>query len=295
MGTLAGLIVLFFGGGYLIRSVSSVRNSAWAGPRTAGMRRRAGVTRGGGVSGPRPVRHEARLRRLDAELKDWLAGRDHARKNGSGTAPAATARPPAAPGRARAAATAAGSRLRDRFSRAGILVTAEDGGHGAPHWPGQDEEPPPGGRDRKPYSWERPRQPGRAPEPAPSSNGGTPVAAGTGGTEQLVEGINQVHAAAVSGGIHAKQHGVKASTEGSIRFSQMASMLSRTMSEPGSNYGPEITEPLGKASQHLQAAAMAFGEADAALTTLMSMSVGELAASSRQAPHHGELSENGSK
>lgn len=118
---------------------------------------------------------------------------------------------------------------------------------------------------------------------------------GTGGTEQLVEGINQVHAAAVSGGIHAKQQGMKASTEGSIRFGQMASMLSRTMSEPGSNYGPEITEPLGKASQHLQAAAMAFGEADAALTTLMNMSVGELAASSRQAPNHAELSENGSR
>ncbi len=121
------------------------------------------------------------------------------------------------------------------------------------------------------------------------------AAGGTGGTEQLVEGINQVHAAAVSGGIHAKQQGMKASTEGSIRFGQMASMLSRTMSEPGSNYGPEITEPLSKASQHLQAAAMAFGEADAALTTLMNMSVGDLAQSSRQAPHHAELSENGSR
>jgi hypothetical protein len=72
-------------------------------------------------------------------------------------------------------------------------------------------------------------------------------------------------------------------------------MLSRTMSEPGSNYGPEITEPLAKAAEHLQAAAMAFGESDTNLGTLVNMSVGELADSARQAPNHAELSENGSR
>jgi hypothetical protein len=123
------------------------------------------------------------------------------------------------------------------------------------------------------------------------------VAAGTstGSVEKFVEGVGQIHAEAAAGGIHAKQRGIKASTEGSMRFSAMASMLSRTMSEPASNYGPEITEPLAKAAEHLQAAAMSFGEADTNLTTLLNMSVGELAASSRQAPHHGELSENGSR
>jgi hypothetical protein len=75
----------------------------------------------------------------------------------------------------------------------------------------------------------------------------------------------------------------------------MASMLSRSMSEPGSNYGTEITEPLAKAAQHEQAAAMAYAEADAALASLMQMSVGELATSQRQAPHNTELSENGSR
>jgi len=74
----------------------------------------------------------------------------------------------------------------------------------------------------------------------------------------------------------------------------MAAMLSRSMSEPSSNYGPEITEPAAKSAEHLQAAAMAFGESDTNLTTLLNMSVGELASSARQAPHHGELSENGS-
>jgi hypothetical protein len=40
---------------------------------------------------------------------------------------------------------------------------------------------------------------------------------------------------------------------------------------------------------------MLFGEADTNLTTLINMSVGDLATSSRQAPHHTELSENGSR
>ena len=88
---------------------------------------------------------------------------------------------------------------------------------------------------------------------------------------------------------------LKSANEASIRFSGMAQMIARTMSEPGNNYGPEITEPLGQAAQHLQAAAMAFGESDNALTSLIHMTVGELADSPRQAPHHTELSENGSR
>lgn len=115
-----------------------------------------------------------------------------------------------------------------------------------------------------------------------------------GSAEKLIEGVNQVHAEASAGGIHAKHSGIKSCTEGSLRFSAMAAMLSRAMSEPGSNYGPEITEPLAKAATHLQAAAMAFSESDGALSTLINMSVGDLASSARQAPHHAELSENGS-
>jgi len=113
--------------------------------------------------------------------------------------------------------------------------------------------------------------------------------------EKLIEGTNQIHAEAAAGGIHAKQAAMKASHEGSVRFSSTAMMLSRQMSEPGQNYGPEITEPLAKAGEHLQAAAMAFSEADANLSTLINMTVGDLATSARQAPHHAELSENGSR
>jgi hypothetical protein len=279
MGTIVGLIVLFFGGGYLVRSVSQARSNSWTGPRTAGMRRR--TTARGGAAGPRPVRHEIKLARVNAQLADWLKQRDHDRKNGSGTAPAPAVRrdPPLAK---QALAGAVATVKRFGQPRPGTASGSSGSNGSAQPVPPAASSPPPA--------------PAR---PAPASNGSTgrtaPMAAsGTGGTEQLIEGINQVHVAAVSGGIHAKQKGVKASNEGCMRFSAMAEMLSRAMSEPGSNYGPEITEPLSKASQHLQAAAMAFGESDTALTTLMNMSVGELAASSRQAPHHGELSENGS-
>lgn len=275
------LAVLLFGGGFLVRSVSAARSSAWAGPRTTGMRQRAPARTG--PAGQRPVRHEMRLRRLDAQLKNWLAGEDHARKNGGGSGP--PARPPAAPGRARAAATATVKRL-------GQLKPNGNGG-------GNGSGPGTGPRPGSPAAARPASSPAR-PAPAPSPNGSsgrtTTVAAGTstGSVEKLIEGINQLHAEATAGGIHAKQRALKAATEGCIRFAQMAAMLSRSMSEPSSNYGPEITEPAAKSAEHLQAAGMSFGEADTNLTTLLNMSVGELAQSSRQAPHHGELSESGS-
>jgi hypothetical protein len=155
--------------------------------------------------------------------------------------------------------------------------------------------PPPGGNGSAPEpagAQAAPPAPSQPPQ-QPSSNGGT--VASTTGAEQLIEGVNRIHAEAAAGGIHHKQAALKAAAEGSIRFSAMAQMLARTMSEPGNNYGPEITEPLAKAAQHLQAAAMSFGEADTNVTSMIHMSVGDLARSSRQAPHHSELSENGSK
>ena len=129
-----------------------------------------------------------------------------------------------------------------------------------------------------------------------SSSGGT-VAAGTStaSAEKLIEGINEIHAHAQAGGIHAKQEAVKAAHEASVRFAAMVQMLARQMSEPGQNYGREITEPLAQAGNHHQASAMSLSESDAAISTLINMTVGDLARSARQAPHHAELSENGSR
>ncbi len=116
----------------------------------------------------------------------------------------------------------------------------------------------------------------------------------SGAVEQVIEGIHSIHGSAAAGNIHAKHRAIKACAEAAVRFGQMASMLSRVLAEPGSNYGPEITEPLGKAGTHLQATALAFGESDAALSSLKGMTVGELADSPRQAPDKSELTETGS-
>jgi hypothetical protein len=263
VGVIVGLIILGACAYYANRAIQDARSRSWAGPRTQGMRTRAKTPRVPSGGGIRPVRHEIRLARAQAAITDWLEQQRHHRANG--TAPAATARRPALVRRLRPQAASS---------------------------PPPPAQPAPPSRQPAPPPSSPP-----SPPPAPAaSNGRTPPVAGTStGAEQLIEGVNRIHSEAAAGGIHHKQAALKAASEGSIRFSAMAQMLARTMSEPGNNYGPEITEPLGQAAQHLQAAAMAFGEADTNLTSLIHMSVGDLAKSSRQAPHHSELSENGSR
>ena len=121
------------------------------------------------------------------------------------------------------------------------------------------------------------------------------MAAGTStaSAEKLIEGINGIHAHAAAGGIHAKREAIQSAHEASVRFSAMVQMLARQLEEQ--HYGPEITEPLAKAGQHHQAAAMSLSESDAAISSLINMSVGDLATSPRQAPHHDELSESGAR
>jgi hypothetical protein len=75
----------------------------------------------------------------------------------------------------------------------------------------------------------------------------------------------------------------------------MLQMLARQMAEPGQNYGPEITEPLQKGGQNLTATAMSLSESDASITSLINMTLGDVATSPRQAPHHAELSESGAR
>lgn len=117
----------------------------------------------------------------------------------------------------------------------------------------------------------------------------------SGAVEQAITGVQGIHASAQAGNIHAKHAAVKACGEVFTRIAAMVSMMARALAEPGANYGPEITEPLAKAAQMSQAAALACGESDAALASLKGMTVGELANSPRQAPHHSELTENGAR
>ncbi len=293
MGALLGILVVVACAYYLNRSIRDARSRSWAGPRTPAMRTRAAAPRTRGRAGTavrsagaavmHPSNSAIRAQaRADAHrawqetfATDYLERQRHNRANGA-PAPAAAARPSLRQ-RLRLAPPAAGQP--EAPANAGTRPAAPDtatpaNGNGGP-----------------------PARPVPPPVPAPaqptSSNGGT--VASTTGAEQLIEGVNRIHAEAAAGGITRKQAALKAAGEGSIRFSAMAQMLARTMSEPGNNYGPEITEPLGKAAQHLQAAAMSFGEADTNVTSMIHMSVGDLARSPRQAPHHSELSENGSK
>lgn len=273
MSVFIGIALLLFGGGFFARQAGQLPRSAWAGPRTAAQRQRGAVK-------PRTMRQELKLIRAKAQSADWLELRRHERKTGTGHA-AVTA--PARPS-ARDTLTAARQRWQARRAQGGggtsgrAPVTVIPPG-AQPRWP----QPPRGG------------VPAAAP-PSPNGSPGrnTTMAASGNAVEQFVEGVNQIHAHAQAGGIRAKLEAVKAAHEACVRFSAMAQMLSRQMREPGMNYGNEITEPIGKAGVQLQASAMEFSEADAALTSLLNMTVGDLAQSSRQAPHHTELSENGS-
>lgn len=236
-----------------------------------------------------------------AMAADWLKQRDHERKNGTAvsgilstpgtvaaTKPTIRQRLRLAPydppaqgpgGNGTAAGPDGGGNGRGeyepgavarRFAAAGVTVSVEPG---------------PGGR-----------APAAAPQPAPAStDGGTPVAAGTStaSAEKLTEGVNEIYAHAASGGLTAKQEAVRAAREAAVRFAGMMQMLARTMSEPGSNYGPEITEPISKGGTQFQAGAMLLSDADNALETLANMTLREASTSPRQVPHHqNELSES---
>lgn len=137
-------------------------------------------------------------------------------------------------------------------------------------------------------------EPARAPQrPAPDPGGPTvPAGTSTMIAEQVIGGIEQIRAHAASGNIHAKREAIRATHECAIRFAELMNMLSRMLSEHG-HYGHEITEPLATGGMHFTAGAMSISEGDNALMTLMTMTVADLAASPRRAPHHNELSETG--
>lgn len=139
-----------------------------------------------------------------------------------------------------------------------------------------------------------PPAPDTPPQPSPPPSPPQPegkTMSNPGAVEQAVDGMQRVHATAAAGNIRAKQWAIKVCAEILTRVSALALMLSRTVAERG--YGPEISEPLARAGVQAQAAAMACGEADTAITSLANMTVGDLADSPRQAPHRSELSETG--
>jgi len=296
---LLGILVIFAVAWWLRKAVQDARNHATAGPRTRGQRTRAAsprpVSASSGVAAVRSIgRGVSNVAAIPAAFITGVAEQHRHNRGNSTTA----AGPPKRTLRQRLKLAPYEPAPADPGDGGSTNGTPSPAGNGRGLWPGSDEEPVTDDPStREPYSWERQPGPDRTPEPAPTStNGGTPVAGtSTASAEKLIEGINEIHAHAQSGGIHAKQEAVKATHEASVRFAAMVQMLARQMSEPGQNYGPEITEPLAQAGNHHQAAAMSLSESDAAISTLINMTVGDLARSARQAPHHEELSESGSR
>lgn len=113
--------------------------------------------------------------------------------------------------------------------------------------------------------------------------------------EQVVDGINGIAAHARAGNILAKRRAMLALIHLCQRAANMGLSLSRALAEPGMHYGPEVTEPIARGAMHLNAASLAFAEADTALSILLRSSLAETMASGRQVPHHDELSETGAR
>jgi len=277
MGAVLGLIVLVVCFQLLGRSIHNARGRAWAGPRTPRMRTRAAAPRAPRGRGRGQVRADVRRMWEQARSTNWLEAQRHARK--TGTPAAAPAPAPATPPKQ------AKQTLAQRFTAAGVTVTAE------PHPRITPTAPPANGNGGPPA---RPSRPAAQSAQPGSTNGGTmTTGTSTASAEKMIEGVNEIHAHAATGNINAKREALTAAHEAAGRFASTMEMLGRTMSEPDSRYGPEITEPIIKAGAQLRAAALQISEGKASLDTLVGMSVGELADSARQAPHHSELSENG--
>lgn len=149
---------------------------------------------------------------------------------------------------------------------------------------------------------ESPESPPQAPPSHPPSSsssqpsqqpGGTAMASGA--VEQAIEALGHIHMEAMSGGITGKRRAVLALAELQQRVNQTAFAISRAMSEPGQNYGPEITEKIAAAGTHAQASALVFAQADAALSALLQATLAESMQVNRKIPHPQELTETGKR
>lgn len=271
MHAVFAVVIILAAGGFLFHGIAKAR-AAGAPSVTASGKRGKGAGRAT-VRMP-SARDTAKTIWTQAHATNWLEQMRHHRQNGTS--------PP--PGKAIRAARATGRGVRKLRGAMWPAPKAQGAG-------GTSPPPAPAAVTLKPPAPPAPASPGTN----GTSNGRQPTMASTtssGSAEKLVEGVNQVHNSAASGGIFAKHGAIKAAHEGALRFADMAQMLARTLAE--AHYGPEITEPLSKAGTHMRATAQALSESDANLHSLINGSVGDHVRSGRQIPTTAELSENGS-
>lgn len=137
-------------------------------------------------------------------------------------------------------------------------------------------------------------------QPGPAG-AGTPPAGGEGippretdpgfSAEQsdLMHAITSIVNRASKGDIIDVRRAIKilASAGGNLASGTM--FLGTRLAEPDRHLGPEIWEPTGGAGHHFQAGALLLEQADAMTTSLMQMTLGEVAASPRQGPDRSML------
>jgi hypothetical protein len=122
----------------------------------------------------------------------------------------------------------------------------------------------------------------------PAMSSAPPSAAPTGAAADMFSAANILNGHAKAGGIHGKLRATRVYEEAYAHLEAGLQELARDMQENG-QYPAMVWEPVMAAAAHVKADSQAMGESANATTSLMSMPVGELAASPVRAPHHDEL------
>src|SRR5580692_681074 len=133
-----------------------------------------------------------------------------------------------------------------------------------------------------------PRDVPRQAPPQPAPPGGD-FAGGGGAQGDVLAGIWSLVAEASAGDLIAVRRVIGTLTAVSDGMRGAWSRLGTRLAEPDKHYGPDIWEPLLQASAQDGSAALHGAQSDAALASLAGTTVGDLAASPRQAPHHSQL------
>lgn len=110
----------------------------------------------------------------------------------------------------------------------------------------------------------------------------------TGAAADMFSSASALASHAKAGGIHAKSRALKVFGEAFEALDATLRSLAQDMAEQG-EYPAGVWEPVMTAAAHAKATSLALGEADASLTSLMNMNIGELAASPVRAPRNQEL------
>jgi hypothetical protein len=137
-----------------------------------------------------------------------------------------------------------------------------------------------------------PARPPMPPPPAalPPAADAPPGAPSAGGAQSdLLYAANALAAEASHGDIHAVRRVDATFAAVATELGSALTRLGQRLSEPDKRYGPEIWEPVMQAGAQCKAAGIHLGEADANTLSLINTTLGELANSPRQSPHHSQM------